>query len=123
MKRLSPRDMPTEDIVARFVEISVAQDNALMDDETAAFNRLYREKSVLLEELKSRTGDQRSALLDLFSHENPQVRLNAATATLAIAPTAAKQVLQALTVNKLRPQALDAGSCLRNLEDGIFKPS
>jgi hypothetical protein len=77
----------------------------------------------LVNQLKSRPGDQRRVLLDLYDHPNRQVRLNAAKATLAIAPDAAKQALQTLTENKLYSQALDAGMCLWALEQGIFKPT
>ena len=115
--------MTSEQIVARFVEISIQQDEAILANEVARFNRLYSDKVVLVEELKSRAGDQRQLLTGLYQHPNPQVRLNAANATLASAPAAARAVLEDLRKNKLYSQALDAGMDLRALDQGIYKPT
>jgi hypothetical protein len=41
-------------------------------------------------ELKPKPGDHRFALLPLYDHNNMQVRVKAAKATLAIAPEAAR---------------------------------
>ena len=51
-----------------------------------------------------------------------QVRLNAAKSTLAVAPEAARQELRAIADSREYPQA-DAGMCLGNLDEGIFKPT
>jgi hypothetical protein len=62
------------------------------------------------------------ALLALYGHQSMQVRLNAAKSTLAVAPEAARQELRAIADSREYPQAGDAGMCLRNLDEGIFKP-
>jgi hypothetical protein len=59
----------------------------------------------------------------LYRHPNAQVRLMAATATLAVAPEAARQLLQAIADSNDYPQAGDAGMSLWNLERGVFKPT
>jgi ParB-like chromosome segregation protein Spo0J len=115
--------MKTEQLVARFIEIGVAQNEALLRDEITGFNRLYDEKVAVLEELKARPGDMRHALVSLHDHANLQVRLNAAKATLAVAPTAARKTLEAIRESRLQPQAGDAGMSLWNLERGVFKPT
>jgi hypothetical protein len=74
-------------------------------------------------ELKTRKGDQRSALVPLFVHPNPQVRLMAAEVTLAVAPAAARQTLQELWDRKEFPQAAYAMGTLRALERGDRKPT
>jgi hypothetical protein len=61
--------------------------------------------------------------MPLFAHPNPQVRLMAAQSTLAVAPTAARQVLQELWGRKEFPQAADAMGTLRALERGDRKPT
>jgi hypothetical protein len=77
----------------------------------------------ITEELKSRPGDQRSALLRLFDHPNIQARLMAAKLTLAVAPAAARQMLQDIQDSKQYPQAGNSGMSLWALERGIFKPT
>lgn len=123
MKRISIPEMTSGELVERFTKISLEQDDALLGDEITRFNRLYDQKTAVLNELKSRTGDQRSLLLKLFSHKNAQVRLNAAKATLVIDPEGARKMLHAIEDSKEFPQAGDAGMCLVNLDRGIFKPT
>ncbi len=112
-----------DELVARFVEIGVAQDKALLRNAISEFNRLFDEKTAILSELKSRHGDQRQVLLQLYDHPNMQVRLNAVKATLALAPQAARAKLQEIADSNQFPQAGDAGMSLLNLDRGIYKPT
>lgn len=114
--------MSVEELVARFVEIGVAQDRALLEDRVSTYNRLYAENENILEALKAMPGDQRSVLLALFDHPTIQVRLNATHATLAVAPEAARRSLEAIAASQYFPQAGDAGMSLWNLDRGIYKP-
>ena len=75
------------------------------------------------EELKRRPGDERRALIALYDHQNAQVRLQAARASFAVAPEAARSVIEAIANSKIGPQAGDAGMTISNLEWGVFKPT
>lgn len=112
-----------EELVSRFVEIGSSQDDALLYNEIDKFNRLFDEETDILTELKSRDGDQRRVLLGLYTHPNMQVRLNAAKATLAIAPERAQEALESIRGSRRYPQAGDAGMSLRNLRSGVFMPT
>ena len=115
--------MSVSELVDRFVKLGIGQFRAELLGNIADENKLIRQMHGVFEELKSRPGDQRSALVSLYSHPNIQVRLMAAKLTLAVAPAAARQLLQAIKDSKEYPQAMDAGMCLRNLESGIFRPT
>lgn len=123
MKRSDLGDLTTEELVDRFATIGIEQDQALLRNEIAKFNRLYDKKEAIDIELRRRPGDQRRALLALFDHPNMQTRLNAAKATLAVEPVAARNMLRAIADSKWYPQAGDAGMCLVNLDRGIFVPT
>jgi hypothetical protein len=123
MKQMKLEEMTVDQLVERFVEIGLDQDRALLENDVGGFNRLFDQMQAVNQELKSRTGDQRRALLSLYKHPNLQVRLKAAMTTLAIAPQAARDVLEAIKASKQQPQALDAGMSLRNLDQGIYKPT
>jgi hypothetical protein len=122
-------------LVQRFAEICVKQDEALLDtvcnevDSPAfdkaisRFNDLFDIMKDIDDELRKRGLSSRLALTKLYTHSNLQVRLQAARLTLAIAPTDAKQVIEAIVESKRMPQAGDAGMCLWALEQGIFKPT
>lgn len=121
MTRLSARSI--EELVQGFIEIGAAQFDALLGLDVRRYNRLYDRKTALLDELKGRPGDARSALLPLLDHRNLQVRLNAATATLALAPDRARQALEAIRETGWMPQAADAAGLIRSLDEGVFKPT
>ena len=123
MIRTRLESMPVKQLAERFVEICIAQDEALLEDELRKFNRLFDQMQTVLNELKNRDGDQRRALLSLYDHPNMQVRLKAAKATLAIAPEAALHALQEIRESRHYPQAGEAGMSLWNLERGVYKPT
>jgi hypothetical protein len=122
MKAAKLQDMGTEELVNSFVNICLAQDEALLDDEVVKFNRLFDKMHAIVEELRARAGDQRRALLPLYKHSNLQVRLKAATNTFAVAPDEAQRLLRMIADSGEYPQAGEAGMTLVNIERGIFKP-
>jgi Domain of unknown function (DUF2019) len=123
MKRERLEAMTVPQLVDHFAALTVAQGDALLNLEVARFNRLYDQMRAVEEELKARPGDQRSALLSLYSHGTAQVRLQAARATLGVAPNAARKLIETIANSREYPQAGDAGMTLVNLDRGIFKPS
>src|SRR5688572_21697438 len=123
MTRIRLHDMTVEKLVERFVSLALAQDEALLMDEFGKFNKLFFEMQAVNQELKRRDGDQRRALLRLYDHPNAQVRLKAAKTTFAVAPTAARQMLEKVAASKEFPQAGEAGMSLWNLDEGVYKPT
>jgi hypothetical protein len=123
MRRLKLHEMTSEQLVEQFATIGVKQYDAILWDEIAKYNRLFEQKMAIMAELKSRPGDHRNLLVSLFDHDNVQVRLNAAKATLAVAPQAARQMLETIAGASKGPQGGDAGMCLWNLDRGVFKPT
>jgi len=123
VKTFDLQKLSTAELVERFAALGLGQFQAELESDIAKENRLLRQMRAVTEELKSRSGDHRSALLGLFDHPNVQVRLMAARLTLAVAPAAARQVLQSIIDSREYPQAADAGMCLWNLDRGVFKPS
>lgn len=123
MMRFNLKNMSVQELVDQFALIGVAQDEAIFNDDNAKFDRLYWQMDAVENELKVRNGDQRRALLALFNHDNMQVRLAAAKATLAVAPDAARKKLEAIANSRWYPQAGDAGMSLWNFDRGVFKPT
>ncbi len=123
MKQAKFRDQTVAELVDRFAALGVGQFEAELHGNIAKENRLLLQMRDVTEELKNRPGDQRSALVQLFEHPNVQVRLMAAKLSLAVAPAAAREVLENIQDSKLYPQAMDAGMSLWNLEQGIFRPT
>jgi hypothetical protein len=122
MKNTKPKDMTVDQLVARFTEIAIEQDRALLHSEISKYNKLYDQLTAVRTHLKDRSGDQRRELLKLFDPPNWQVRLMPAHATLAIAPGAARRMLETIAASRHFPQAGDAGMSLSSLDRGIYKP-
>ena len=112
--------MSVEQLAERFLDITVQQHHAEMDDDNSLYNQVYGRMRAVEDELKSRPGDQRRVLLPLYNHPKAQVRLMAAVATLAIAPEAAREVLQIISDRDEYPQAADARGIMRDLDAGRF---
>jgi len=113
-----------KELVERFVSIGLAQYDALYVADTKKFNRLYAMMADVRNELKSREGDQRRALLPLLGlHSNLQVRMKAANTLLAISPLLARKALESVRDSGIFPQAMDAGMTLSALDNGTFVPN
>jgi len=119
----SIQKMSVDELVDNFSASALRQFEAELENSVARQNKCVEEQMAIAAELKTRPGDQRAALLELYNHPNVQVRLNAARLSLAVAPTAAREVIQAVKESKQYPQAMDAGMCLWTLEQGILKPT
>jgi hypothetical protein len=117
------KKMSVDELVGLFRQYALEQDEAMLGEEHAKVNRLVWKLKDVGDELKSREGDQRSALLSLYNHRNAQVRLHAIRATLALAPDIARQALEALANSKEYPTSGDAGMTIWALDQGIFKPT
>jgi hypothetical protein len=123
VKRINLEELSVDELVKRFETAQLAQFQAELYSDIAKQNSCVTEAMAIAGELKRRPGDMRSALLNLYQHPNVQVRLMAARLTLAVAPATARNVIQTIADSKEYPQAGDAGMCLSNLDQGIFKPS
>jgi hypothetical protein len=123
MKPLKLEDMTVDRLIEHFTSIALDQDEAMLAGDNTKFTRLFWQMEAVEEELKQRNGDQRRALVPLFSHPNAQVRLKAALATLAVAPGMARQTLQTISDRQEYPQAADARGMMRALDEKTFIPS
>lgn len=123
MKQASLQSASVDELVQRFAAIALEQDDALLDSNISKVNRLFWQLDAVKSELRARAGDQRRALVRLYNHPNAQVRLKAAKATLAVAPEAARRLVETIAESNEFPQAGEAGMCIYNLDEGIFKPT
>lgn len=117
------KGLSTSELKFLFEKLCSEQYNALERNEIAAFNKRYDKIQAVADELKSRPGDQRRVLMQLFGHSNMQVRLTAAKVNLAVDYLTARREIQAIVDSKWFPQAGDAGMTLHHLDTGVYKPT
>jgi len=110
--------MSIDELLSVFEEACLEQDETLFFSEDTA---LYNQKMIVLkdvtQELKARGPEARLSLLRLLSHENPQVRLQAAESVYPLARDKAKKCLQDLASAKILFVSLSAGMTLHRLEE------
>jgi hypothetical protein len=116
-------DLTTAQLVERFTQITLQQGVCVKGNDVARFNKLFAQMVQVTDELRSRPGDARRALIPLYSHSDRQVRLKAAIHTLAINRDAARRVLEELAKDKFYQQAADAGIALIEMDRGLYKPT
>jgi hypothetical protein len=112
-----------DELVERFNAIALAQYDANWLLQTARYNRLFKKMTEVENELKSREGDQRRALMPLLRSSNVQVRMMAAFALLAIAPELAVKALESVRDVHEMPQSAEASSMLGAVREGTYIPS
>lgn len=110
------KNMSVDQLLQRFTSIAIDQDWAIFHEDNTKYNSLYGEMDEIRNELKSRPGDQRRALVRLFGHPNIQVRLKAARTALELVPNTARPVLQSIADSRCYPQAADALLALWRLD-------
>ena len=115
--------MTVDGLVRRFAEITDEQGQALKTYQIKKYEKLYGEMIDVANELKSRNGDQRRALMILYQYSAPKVRLMAAHMTLALAYPEARAVMQDIVDRQEWPFAGDAAGTLRSLDSGFYKPT
>lgn len=123
MKSKDIRAQPTERLVARFAEIGLEQDYALLGNEIYRFNKLFEEMLLIETALKEKQGDQRRLLFSLYDHSNMQVRLNAARATYDLDNERGRALMEEIAASGHNPQAGDAGMGLWVMDGGLSSDS
>ena len=113
----------SEQLVKRYVKLSLAQFGATQIDDHETYNELFDEIGTISKVLRSRGVDTHRALLPLLSHENAQVRFNAAHDLLAIEPQRARAALEWVAKWGPGPQRGSAGMSLHSLDSGQHKPT
>ncbi|SKA30709.1 DUF2019 domain-containing protein [Consotaella salsifontis] len=122
MRPFNPAKATTEELVDYFAELGLLQEQAEIMSNQSKINRVVRRRFEVVKELKSRDGDALRLLIRYYDHQCAQVRLNAATATLALFPEAARRKIQEIAEWEAGPVALEASMRLHALDEGIFHP-
>ncbi|MBX9710080.1 MAG: DUF2019 domain-containing protein [Xanthobacteraceae bacterium] len=109
-------ELNIEDLVERFVQLSLQEDVAANVLRVSLVNRLVVQIHEISKELARRPGDQRLVLTKLFSHPNLQVRFNVATNLFSLVPAEARRQIEEIADSKVYPIAGHAGTYLLILD-------
>ncbi|MDB5549298.1 MAG: hypothetical protein JWP21_2745 [Tardiphaga sp.] len=108
------------ELVEQFLTMALEQDDVLLKGRPISiYSRLFHQMNAIAQELKSRAGDQRIALLPLLDIDNPQVKLMAASELMQVAPKPARKVLEDLKQTNIFPHSANASMLLKELDGGL----
>jgi hypothetical protein len=110
-------------LITQFRSHALEQEAALLDSDTAKYNRLYKKIQAIDSELRARGSEARKALLVLLDDPNLRVRFEAARRCLAVDRERAIEALNGIVASHQMPEEGWAGMTLQLLSDGIFKPT
>src|SRR5678815_3106001 len=97
-----------EELVEYFVETAMVQDKAMRQGDTPKYNRLYREMDAVEQELRTAHWRSKTCTHSTVCASERAGQAASSIATLALAPNAARQVLQIISDREEYPQAVDA---------------
>ncbi|SKA30724.1 DUF2019 domain-containing protein [Consotaella salsifontis] len=122
MRFLNTAKATTEELVDYFAELGLSREQAEIMSDQAELNRAIRRRFDVVAELKSRKGDARRLLMRHFGHKSTWVQLNAAKATLALFPEAARLKLSELAEWEAGPVRAGAREFLEAFDNGSYRP-
>jgi len=110
--------MLIDELLKRFESACLEQYETYITDDLAKFKRNFQIQVKIRNELKARGPEARRSLLRLLSHDNHQVRLQAAKVVYPVARPEATRCLQALAAAQFPDdQCFDARMTLHRLEE------
>jgi hypothetical protein len=120
MKKYDLAELRVAELVAVFEDIALHQDEILANYEPIKkYNALADQMEAVIAELKSREGDQRSALLPLLNSKNFHVKLKSAATLLPVHHDIARATLEYLKASGVPPEATSALTYLENWDNGL----
>ena len=115
--------LSTDQLLGMYEDISLKEFDAIELGDMPLVQKLIEKQVSLDQEIRARGVEARRKMVQWLSHHNPQARINTAKALLAIAPQEARSALELLASRGPSIQRLDARMCIRQLEEGVFKPT
>ncbi|MBZ4375820.1 DUF2019 domain-containing protein [Corallococcus sp. AS-1-6] len=120
MKARDLKVLGTEELIARFREVSARHGRLLNARDTRAANKDYLLAASVRKELRNRGPDAEKGLLGLLTDPEPGTRYWAATAALRFAPSEAERALALLSMPPPTMLSVSAAMTLRAWKDGTL---
>jgi hypothetical protein len=112
MKNISFKDMTLDELVATYEQIVMAQDQSFLFDKLSKFNKEFKIREAIVEELRSRPRDQREVLAPLLERREPWMRICVASDTYSLNPERSRRYMQTVADYRFDPYKGRAASSL-----------
>lgn len=110
--------MPDEELVRAYEELVLQQEDSFLNARIALFNKQFRRRGEIADELRSRPGDRRELLAGLFTSRSPWVRICVARDTFALNEARSRMHMQYVADHASGQYRGEARSALGNWDAG-----
>ena len=112
MKMPSYREFTAEELLKAYEEIVMKQNDCFLKEDLTTFNRQYKIQEAIVDELRSRPGDQRELLAPFLDRREPWMRISAANDTYSLNPERSRKYMQTVADYRFDPYRGEAASAL-----------
>jgi hypothetical protein len=118
MRKTDYSSTATDELLKRFEKACLEQYDTYITNDISKFKVNFQILVAITDELKARGPEARRSLLRLLSHDNRQVRLQAAKFVYPVARDEARKCLEGLAASRFPDdQCFSARMCLHRLEE------
>ena len=121
MTKKSLEHMTIQELIAAYERIVLEQDQSFRLEKNTKFNKEFKIRVAIVEELRMRPGDQREALAPLLDRRDPWMRICVVEDTYSLDPERARKYMQTVADYRFDPYKGRAASSL-GLWDMGYKP-
>jgi hypothetical protein len=112
MTKKSFEHMTIQELIAAYEQIVLEQDQSFRFEKNTKFNKEFKIRVAIVEQLRSRPGDQREALAPLLDRREPWMRICVAEDTYSLDPERSRKYMQTVADYRFDPYKGRAASSL-----------
>jgi Domain of unknown function (DUF2019) len=112
MTKKSFEHMTIQELIAAYEQIVLEQDQSFRFEKNTKFNKEFKIRVAIVEQLRSRPGDQRKALAPLLDRREPWMRICVAEDTYSLDPERSRKYMQTVADYRFDPYKGRAASSL-----------
>jgi len=112
MTKKSFEQMTIQELIAAYEQIVLEQDQSFRFEKNTKFNKEFKIRVAIVEQLRSRPGDQREALAPLLDRREPWMRICVAEDTYSLDPERSRKYMQTVADYRFDPYKGRAASSL-----------
>jgi len=112
MTKKSFEHMMIQELIAAYEQIVLEQDQSFRFEKNTKFNKEFKIRVAIVEQLRSRPGDQREALAPLLDRREPWMRICVAEDTYSLDPERSRKYMQTVADYRFDPYKGRAASSL-----------
>jgi hypothetical protein len=118
-KKLDLTKLTGDELAVEYERIALLQEEDFLNSAIAAYNRLEKKRTAVVDELRSRNGDQRVILVRFVDHPNPFIRLMLSSDIFSLDEARSRRMVQRVADEEYPPYDFTAKMKISSWEMGM----